>query len=129
MDMIADMITRIRNASSVNKENVEVLHSSQNMNILKILKDEGYILDYNEREIRKGIKVIDIELRYHQGQPSIKNIKRISKSSRRVYSSIEDLPIVLNGLGILILSTSHGVISDVEAKQKYVGGELICSVF
>jgi small subunit ribosomal protein S8 len=129
MDMIADMITRIRNASSVNKENVEVLHSSQNMNILKILKDEGYILDYNEREIRKGIKVIDIELRYHQGQPSIKNIKRISKSSRRVYSSIEDLPIVLNGLGILILSTSHGVISDVEAKQKNVGGELICSVF
>lgn len=129
MDMIADMITRIRNASSVGKDMVEILHSSQNMNILKILKDEGYITDYVEREIRKGVKLIDVELRYHQGESAIRNIKRISKSSRRVYSSIDDLPVVLNGLGILILSTSHGVISDVEARQKNVGGELICSVF
>ena len=129
MDRISDMLTRIRNAGSVKKENVEVLHSKQNLHILAILKDEGYIEDYVEKDLRKGIKSILVTLKYYNFESSIKEIKRISKSSRRVYSSVADIPVVLNGLGILILSTSQGVMSDSMARSKNIGGEIICSVY
>ncbi len=129
MDRISDMLTRIRNASSVKKESVEVLHSKQNMHILAILKDEGYIEDYLEKDLRKGVKSILVKLKYYNFESSIKEIKRISKSSRRVYSSISDIPVILNGLGILILSTSQGMMSDSMARSKNIGGEIICSVY
>ena len=129
MDRISDMLTRIRNAGRVKKENVEVLYSKQNLHILAILKDEGYIEDYVEQDIRKGVKSILVTLKYYNFESSIKEIKRISKSSRRVYSAITDVPVVLNGLGILILSTSQGVMSDSMARSKNIGGEIICSVY
>ncbi|MFL1780810.1 30S ribosomal protein S8 [Candidatus Hepatincolaceae symbiont of Richtersius coronifer] len=129
MDIISDMLTRIRNGLMAKKSVVDVLYSKQNLGILKVLKEAGYIKEYKEVDIRKGVKSISVDLSYYNGEPVIKELKRISKSSRRFYRSIEDLPLIFNGLGISILSTSHGVLSDTEARAHNVGGEIICSVF
>jgi small subunit ribosomal protein S8 len=99
------------------------------VNVLEVLKREGYIRGYAEEEVRPGVASLKIELKYHEGEPVIRSIDRVSKPGRRVYSKIADLPRVYNGLGISILSTPRGVLSDSEARAQNVGGEVLCRVF
>ena len=99
------------------------------MNVLEVLQREGYIRGFSESELRTGVHELRIELKYHDGEPVIKEIKRVSRPGRRAYSRIKDLPRVYNGLGIAILSTPQGVMSDGEARVANVGGEVICRVF
>ena len=128
-DSLSDMLTRIRNAHRVNKRYTFCLLSNLNNNVLKVLKDEGYIRDYKKVDIREGISKIKIELKYHGGVPVIKRIKRISKPGIRVYSKIKELAKPYGGLGISIISTPKGVMSDQKARAKNVGGEILCEVF
>ena len=128
-DPIADFLTRIRNAVMANHRIVEVPASSIKKDLTKILFDQGYILNYKfEEETRPGL--IKIALKYHPvtKQPAISNMTRISKPGLRKYSDSENLPRVLNGLGIAIISTSHGVMTDKEARKLKIGGEVICYV-
>ena len=97
--------------------------------MLEVLKREGFIRGFSQREVRPGISEIEIELKYHEGDPAIREISRVSKPGRRVYSGIKELPRVYDGLGISILSTPRGVLSDSEARDKNVGGEVLCQVF
>lgn len=129
MDIIGDMLTRIRNGFLAKKTEVEVIYSKENLGILNVLKNEGYIGEFNEIELRKGVKVINVELKYYKNESVIKELKRISKPSRRVYTSVTDMPLVYNGLGVSVVSTSKGILSDAEAKSQNLGGEIICSVF
>lgn len=129
MDIISDMITRIRNGLMAEKEEVSIVHSKQNVGILSVLEREGYIKSFKEEEIRTGVKLINVVLKYYNGSPTITSIARVSKSSRRLYTGINDLKLVNNGLGISILTTSKGILSDSEARSQNVGGEVICSVF
>ncbi|MDX2101456.1 MAG: 30S ribosomal protein S8 [Alphaproteobacteria bacterium] len=128
-DPLGDMLTRIRNAQRARMSVVMSPASSLRTNVLEVLRREGYIRGYSQSEVRKGISELRIELKYHEGEPVIKEIKRISKPGRRVYSKIKDLPRVYNGLGIAILSTPQGVMSDQEARVANVGGEVLCRVF
>ncbi len=128
-DPISDMLTRIRNAQRVNKATVVVPASKVRSNILEVLKREGYILGFAQSNVSKGIDQIIVDLKYYEGAPVIQEIKRVSRPGRRVYSSIADLPKVYNGLGISILSTPRGVMSDSEARTAHVGGEVLCTVF
>jgi small subunit ribosomal protein S8 len=128
-DPIADMLTRIRNGQQVNLATVSCPASKVKKGILEVLKSEGFIKDFNEVEIRAGISDINIALRYFEGKPVIKQIKRVSKPGLRKYSSIEDLGKVYNGLGVSIVSTSRGVMADHEARSANIGGEIICNVF
>ncbi|MBI04730.1 MAG: 30S ribosomal protein S8 [Pelagibacteraceae bacterium] len=128
-DALSDMLARIKNAHSARKSFTSCYKSKLNMNVLSVLKDEGYIRDYKDIEIRKGISSIQIDLKYYNGMPVIKNIKRISKPGIRVYSKISELPKPYGGLGISILSTPKGVMSDLQAREKNVGGEVLCEVF
>ena len=98
-------------------------------NVLEVLKREGYIRDYQVADMDNGLRTIEIHLKYHDGQPVIQEISRVSRPGRRVYSKIKELPRVLNGLGITILSTPRGVMSDQEARAANVGGEVLCRVF
>lgn len=129
-DPIADYLTRLRNAISANHRIVEVPYSNLKMNITKILFEKGYILQYkveNEGTIESTIK---IALKYHptSKMSAIKELKRVSKPGLRVYKNANDLPRVLNGLGVAIISTSKGVITDKEARKENVGGEILCYV-
>ena len=128
-DSLSDMLTRIRNAHKANKNVTFCLSSNLNNNVLNVLKNEGYIRDYKKVEIREGINKIKIELKYHDGIPVIKKIKRISKPGIRVYSKIKELPKPYGGLGISIISTPKGVMSDQKARANNVGGEILCEVF
>ena len=128
-DSLSDMLARIKNAHRARKSITSCYKSNLNMNVLSVLKDEGYIRDFRDLEVRKGINSIEIDLKYFNGNPVIKNIKRVSKPGIRVYSKISDLPKTYGGLGISILSTSMGVMSDNKARQKNVGGEVLCEVF
>ena len=128
-DSLSDMLTRIRNAHKANKNVTFCLSSNLNKNVLNVLKNEGYIRDYEKVEIREGINKIKIELKYHEGIPVIKKIKRISKPGIRVYSKIKELPKPYGGLGISIISTPKGVMSDQKARANNVGGEILCEVF
>lgn len=128
-DPLADMLTRIRNGQRVNKETVSSPASNMRQRVLDVLQREGYIRGYNRNEDESGKPQINIELKYHEGSPVIREIKRISKPGLRVYSSVADLPRVRNGLGISIVSTPKGVLSDSEARDQNVGGEIICTVF
>ena len=128
-DSLSDMLTRIKNAYSVNKSFTFCFSSNLNHNVLKVLKDEGYIRDYKNIDVRVGVKKIKIELKYHEGVPVIKKIKRISKPGIRVYSKIKELPKPYGGLGISIISTPKGVMSDQNARANNVGGEILCEVF
>ena len=128
-DSLSDMLTRIRNAHKANKNVTFCLSSNLNNNVLNVLKNEGYIRDYEKVEIREGINKIKIELKYHDGIPVIKKIKRISKPGIRVYSKIKELPKPYGGLGISIISTPKGVMSDQKARANNVGGEILCEVF
>ncbi|KGM33891.1 MULTISPECIES: 30S ribosomal protein S8 [Inquilinus] len=128
-DPLGDLLTRIRNGQRVGKAVIETPASKLRANVLDVLKREGYIRGYETHEVKPGFSAIKVELKYAEGQPAIKRIDRVSKPGRRVYSGIKDLPKVYNGLGISILSTPRGVMSDVEARAANVGGEILARVF
>lgn len=128
-DPVGDLLTRIRNGQRARKESVRAPASRLRSGVLDVLKREGFIRDYSVAEVRPGISEITIELKYHEGDPVIRQISRVSTPGRRVYSKIRDLPRVYNGLGIAILSTPRGVLSDAEAREANVGGEVLCQVF
>lgn len=128
-DPLGDMLTRIRNGQRARMSSVESPASKLRTNVLEVLKREGYIRGYAQEEVRPGVSNLKIELKYHEGEPVIKQISRVSKPGRRVYSKIADLQRVYNGLGIAILSTPRGVMSDNEARAANVGGEVLCRVF
>lgn len=128
-DPLGDMITRIRNAAMRKRPRVSTPGSKLRANVLDVLKVEGYIRDYTVSTFDNGRSEIDIELKYYEGEPAIREIVRVSKPGRRVYSSVATLPSVANGLGISILSTSKGVMSEHEARESNVGGEVLCRVF
>ncbi len=128
-DALSDMLARIKNAHNARKSFTSCYKSKLNYNVLTVLKEEGYIRDFKDVEVRKGIGNIQIDLKYYNGNPVIKNIKRISKPGIRVYSKISDLPKIYGGLGISILSTPKGVMSDNQARKNNVGGEILCEVF
>ncbi len=127
-DPIADMITRIRNANRVKKEKLEIPSSKIKLEIARILKEEGYILDYYYKEDNKQ-GVIIILLKYSGKQRTITNLKRISKPGLRVYVNKSDIPEVLGGLGVSILSTSKGIMTGKEAKKRHFGGEVLCYIW
>lgn len=126
-DPIADLLTRIRNGQMAKKANVQVSASVKKEAVLRVLSEEGY-LQYEKVEDSKGMPSLNIALKYFNGQPVIKTIKRISRPGLRIYKSKEDLPKVLGGLGIAIISTSQGLMTDKKARQLGQGGEVICSV-
>ena len=128
-DPLGDMLTRIRNAQMRGKSSVNSPASKLRRWVLDVLKDEGYIRGYTETEIVNGASVLEIELKYYEGQPVIQEIQRVSKPGRRVYSSVKTMPVVRNGLGISIVSTPKGVMSDNAARENNVGGEILCRVF
>ena len=128
-DPLGDMLTRIRNAQMRGKSSVNSPASKLRRWVLDVLKDEGYIRGYSETEIVNGASELEIELKYYEGQPVIQEIQRVSKPGRRVYSSVKTMPVVSNGLGISIVSTPKGVMSDNAARENNVGGEILCRVF
>jgi small subunit ribosomal protein S8 len=128
-DPIGDMLTRIRNAQERGKSKVVTPASRLRARVLDVLQQEGFIRGYATVEYGGGKSEIEIELKYFDGEPVIREIHRVSKPGRRVYASVDRLPTVYNGLGISILSTPKGVMSDAEARAQHVGGEVICTVF
>lgn len=128
-DPLGDMLTRIRNGQRARKDSVIAPASKLRTNVLEVFKREGFIRGYSQYEVRPGVSEIKIELKYHDGDPVIRELHRVSKPGRRVYSGIKDLGHVYNGLGISILSTPRGVMSDAEARAANVGGEVLCHVF
>ena len=126
-DPIADMLTRIRNAQMAEKAAVTMPSSKVKVSIAKVLKDEGYIEDFAVRE-NGGLPQLDIALKYYAGRPVIERIERVSKPGLRVYKGANDLPRVMNGLGIAIVSTPKGVMTDRKARTDNVGGEVLCVV-
>lgn len=128
-DPVGDLITRIRNAQMRKKSRVSTPGSNMRARVLDVLKAEGYIRGYSETEFGNGRKEFDIELKYFEGQPAIREIKRVSKPGRRVYCPVDSLPRVANGLGITIISTPSGVMADHDARERNVGGEVLCTVF
>jgi small subunit ribosomal protein S8 len=128
-DPLGDMLTRIRNGQMAGLETISMPASRLRTNVLDVLQREGYIRGYFEEELRAGIRELRVELKYDNGKPVIREINRISRPGRRIYAKIADLPKVYNGLGISILSTPRGVLSDTEARTANVGGEVLCKVF
>lgn len=128
-DPISDLLTRIRNAQMRGHDRVECLDSKVGRRILDVMKNEGFIKDYKEEEIRKGIKKLVVELRYYEETGAIKKVRRVSKPGCRVYTPISELKKVCNGLGVAVLSTSKGVISDAEARKLNVGGEVLFEIY
>ncbi|WP_092403058.1 MULTISPECIES: 30S ribosomal protein S8 [Candidatus Ichthyocystis] len=127
-DPVADMLTRIRNAHMAGKLTVEVSSSRLVRSILDVLRDEGYVEGYEAFSLRKGVEFIRIFLRYYAGSPVIKSISRVSRPGLRSYASKDSLPEVVNGLGIAIMTTSRGVMTNKDAKKQGIGGEVICFV-
>ena len=128
-DPLGDMLTRIRNGQRARQAVVPSPASKFRVNVLEVLKREGYIRGFTNEQVRPGVAELKIELKYVDGEPVIREIARVSKPGRRVYSRIADLPRSYNGLGIAILSTPRGVMSDNEARAAKVGGEVLCRVF
>lgn len=128
-DPVGDLLTRIRNGQRAGKTLILCPASKLRANVLKVMSREGYIRGYSNGENEDGHPELRIELKYHDGQPVIREMHRVSKPGRRVYSKIKDLRRVYNGLGISILSTPRGVLSDAEARAANVGGEVLCTVF
>jgi small subunit ribosomal protein S8 len=128
-DPLGDMLTRIRNAGMRRKNKVNTPGSRLRANVLDVLKDEGYIRGYSSTDYGNGRTEFEIELKYHEGLPVIREIERVSKPGRRVYSAVAAMPRVANGLGITIVSTPKGVMADHAAREQNVGGELLCRVF
>ncbi|HQT62139.1 MAG: 30S ribosomal protein S8 [Acidiphilium sp. 37-67-22] len=128
-DPLGDMLTRIRNAQRARHAVCVAPASNLRANVLDVLKREGFIRGFSKEELRPGVAQLRIELKYNEGEPVIKEITRVSRPGRRVYSKIKELPRVYAGLGVSILSTPRGVMSDVEARTANVGGEVLCRVF
>ena len=126
-DPIADMLTRIRNAQATEKVSVAIPSSKVKLAIAKVLKDEGYIEDFAQRSV-EGKDVLEIGLKYYAGKPVIEKIERVSRPGLRIYKGRDDIPRVLNGLGVAIVSTSRGVMTDRRARETGVGGEVLCIV-
>jgi small subunit ribosomal protein S8 len=126
-DPLGDMLTRIRNGQAAHKPAVNSPASKLRVSVLEVLRREGYIRGFRREDIGHG--ELSIELKYHNGEPVIRELRRVSKPGRRIYSPVKDLPRVYNGLGIAILSTPQGVMSDAEAREAHVGGEILCTVF
>ena len=129
VDPIGDMITRIRNAQMRSLSSVKIPGSKFRASILDVLKKEGYISDYKFLTDVKAKNSLTVSLKYDNGNPVIKEIKRVSKPGRRIYAKADSIPIIQNGLGLAIVSTSKGIMSDNDAKDKNIGGEIICRVF
>jgi small subunit ribosomal protein S8 len=127
-DPLGDMLTRIRNGQRARKDSVLTPASKLRVRVLDVLQREGYIRGYSEEQMGPAAG-IRIELKYFEGQPAIKHVARISKPGRRVYSGSQELPRIRNGLGITIVSTPRGVLSDAEAREQNVGGEVLAEVF
>ena len=127
-DPIGDMLSRIKNSQSRNHKKVQLPSSNFKIKISEVLKNEGYIIDYKVSSDDKK-PTLEIELKYNYGSPVISSIQRVSKPGRRIFSSAESLPKINNGLGIAIVSTPKGVMSDIDARKNKIGGEIICKVF
>ena len=127
-DPIGDMLSRIKNSQSRNHKKVQLPSSNFKIKISEVLKNEGYIIDYKVSSDDKK-PTLEIELKYNYGTPVISSIERVSKPGRRIFSSAQSLPKINNGLGIAIVSTPRGVMSDVDARKNKIGGEIICKVF
>lgn len=128
-DPLGDMLTRIRNAQMRQKSMVSTPASKLRGRVLDVLQEEGFIRGYAQVEYNGGKSEYEIELKYFDGEPVIKELQRVSTPGRRVYASVRNLPTVANGLGVAILSTPKGVMSDARARDENVGGEVLCSVF
>ncbi len=128
-DPLGDMLARIRNGQQARKSDITVPASKLRENVLEVLKREGFIRGYERVNLRKGVDSLKVELKYYEGRPVISEITRVSTPGRRVYSGVKDLQKFYNGLGISVLSTPQGVMSDHEARQANVGGEVLCKVF
>lgn len=128
IDPLGDMLTRIRNALMRSRTSVRTPASKLRQRVLDVLLEEGFIRGYSETTDAKGFKEFDIELKYFEGAPVISDIKRVSKPGRREYRKVKDLPLVRNGLGIAIVSTPKGVMSDSAAREANVGGEILCHI-
>ena len=126
-DPIGDMLARIKNSLMRNNKKVELPSSKFKIKLAEVLKSEGYIIDYKVTEEKKPS--LEINLKYNSGSPVISSIERVSKPGRRIFSSAESLPKINNGLGIAIISTPKGVMTDIDARKQKVGGEIICKVF
>jgi len=127
-DPIADMLTRIRNAHKIKAKSVIMPSSKIKVNIAKVLLKEGYVKGFDEEEIENGKKDLNIDLKYHDGSPVIEKMNRVSRPGLRIYKTRTQLPKVMGGLGIAIVSTSKGIMSDKEAREKGEGGEILCFV-
>jgi len=127
-DPIADMLTRIRNGLKAEKVSVNIPASKVKSAIAQVLKNEGYINDFVEKQA-EGKPNLEVILKYYEGRPVIEKLQRVSRPGRRVYSSSDDLPYVIGGLGIAVISTSKGIMTEREARKTGVGGEVLCSVF
>ena len=128
-DPIGDMLTRIRNGQQARKDSVLTPASKLRARVLDVLQREGYIRGYSDADVAGAQANLRIDLKYFEGQPAIQHVARVSKPGRRVYSGATELPRVRNGLGIVIVSTPKGVLSDAEAREQNVGGEVLCQVF
>jgi len=128
-DPLGDMLTRIRNAQLRRMTKVSTPASKLRQRVLDVLQSEGYIRGYSAVDFEDGKKEFEIELKYYDGEPVIRTIERVSKPGRRVYASVKAIPRVANGLGVAILSTPKGVMSDADAREQNVGGEVLCNVF
>ena len=128
-DPIADMLTRIRNAQSSNKESVQMPFSKVKVAISKLLQDEGYIKAFSLVESDGVKKTISIDLKYYESKPVIQSIKRVSRPGLRVFRGKDNFPSILGGLGVAVISTSRGIMSDREAKKQGFGGEVICAIY
>ena len=129
MDPIGDMFTRIRNAQLRLLPKVEMPSSNFRLKILEVLKSEGFITSYHIEKKENNKVSLTVDLKYYEGTPVIREIKRVSKPGRRVYSRAESIPRIQNGLGLAIISTNKGIMSDIEARKNNIGGEIICRVF
>ena len=129
MDPIGDMFTRIRNGQLRQLTKVEMPSSNFRLKVLEVLKNEGFISSYHIEKKENNKVSLFVDLKYYQGTPVIKEIKRVSKPGRRVFSRADSIPRIQNGLGLAIISTNKGVMSDIEARKNNVGGEIICRVF
>ena len=128
-DPLGDMLTRIRNAQMRRRSTVLTPGSRLRANVLDVLKSEGYIRDYSTTDYGNGRSEFTIELKYYEGEPVIRRIQRVSKPGRRVYASVDKMPRVADRLGVVIVSTPQGVMADHEAREKNVGGEVLCQIF
>lgn len=128
-DPLGDMLTRIRNAALRSKSTVRSPSSKLRLRVLEVLKDEGFIRGYEVVDSGDHKPEVEINLKYHEGEPVIREMKRVSKPGRRTYSGVTGIPQVRNGLGVAIVSTSKGVMSDTKARAENVGGEVLCTIF